>query len=355
MYTEAEIDGLTKRTEGEKLRSLKKDLEDLFAAPPESVITKEYPAPGGDPGDYVSLATYYWRDENSGTYIRRDGYVNPEGEKYDKDKLKRLAYLVYHGILLYFLSKENRYLDLVKKHLYNWFINKPTRMNPHLEYGQFIPGVINGRPEGIIDYAASFSYALNMLNILRQKGLLEEALLTGLGEWHRSFRDWLLESKTGKAEGRAENNHGTYYDITLLSIEQFLGLDDCIASRKDCFARRLKEQIAADYSLPHETSRSRSLSYTIMGLKGLLEEARFLYFHGIDFYPCLKNSVDWFYTKGIVQKESWPYPQVTPFDEGAFLLFRELITGIYGPGYEDIAGYVDPEKVLNKITFYLYY
>jgi hypothetical protein len=235
-------------------------------------------------------------------------------------------------------------------------------MNPHLEYGQFIPGVVNGRAEGIIDYAASFSYALNMLNILRQKGLLEEELLSGLQEWHRSFRDWLLESEIGKTECRAENNHGTYYDITLFSIEQFLDLNNLpgfnkrIESRKEYFVtHRLKEQIAADCSLPHELKRSRSLSYTLMGLKGLLEEARFFYFHGIDLYSRLKGSVDWFYGNGIVQKERWPGAQVTPFDEGTFLLFRELVTAIYGPGYEDIIRYVDPVRVLNKTTLYLYY
>ncbi|GHV36985.1 hypothetical protein AGMMS49546_03490 [Spirochaetia bacterium] len=357
LFTEDEIAGLKKRVGVEKIKSFQNDMDDLFNAPLESVVTKERRAPGSNVHDYVSLATYWWPDKNNkdGPYIRRDGYINPEGTLYDKDKLKRLAYLVYHGSLLYFLTGEDRYLDLVKRHLCNWFINEETRMNPHLEYGQFIPGLANGRSEGIIDYGASFTYALNMIHLLHRIGALEADLLEGLLSWHRSFRTWLLESEIGKKEGSAKNNHGTFYDVALCSIEQFLGMPEEIRMRKDFFiTERIEKQIAADFSLPLELARTRTITYSFMGLKGLLEEAKFLSYQGIDVFPRLKGAVNWLYENAIVHRETWPGPQLTRVDDGIYLVFRELVCGIYGSDYADIGDYVDPGKIYNRVLAYLF-
>ena len=358
LFSLKEIEDLQKQLDPGKLEALKNDMEDLFAQDMESVTTKEIVPSGCSPHDYVSLATYWWPNEETDTgypYIRRDGFVNPEGARYDKDKYKRLAYLVYHGTLLYFLSREDRYLKLVKQHLYHWFINEDTRMNPHLEYGQFIPGTVRGRAEGIIDYGASFSYTLNMIHLLDQKKLLDPDLREGLRDWHSAFRTWLLESAIGRQEQQAENNHGTFYDVTLFGIEQFLGLEESIKARCDSFVKeRIETQIAPDHSLPRETARTRSLSYALMGLKGLLDGAKLLHYQGMDLFPFLKGTVDWFCDKAIVHRASWTYPQVTPFDEGAFLLFRYLLIHIYGPEYDYIARYVDTNSIVNKVIAYLF-
>jgi hypothetical protein len=357
LYSSEEIDALGKRLAPEKLSAFKSDMEDLFDWKLESVASKEKPAPSGDPRDYVSLATYWWPNaETAGglPYIRKDGLVNPEGARYDKDKLKRLAYLAYHGGLLYLLCGEDRYLTLIEKHLRNWFINEETRMNPHLEYGQFIPGMNKGRAEGLIDYGASFSYALNMLRLLKTRKALAADLLEGLDRWHSSFRTWLLESEIGKTERAAKNNHGTFYDISLCVIERFLGMD--ITGRAEFFVReRIEKQIAADCSLPQETARTRSLCYSFMGLKGLLEGAKLFREGGVDLFPRLKASVDWLYKAAIVRREDWPFPQVTPFDEGSYLLFRELVSNVYAGQYRDIADYIDPAKIDNKVLDYLYW
>jgi hypothetical protein len=336
-------------------------MEDLFASPLESVTEKTKSIPGIGAHDYVSLATYYWPDESNpgAPYIRRDGYVNPEGALYDKDKLKRLAYLVYHFSLLYFLTDEQRYLDTVKKHLHNWFVNEQKRMNPHLEYGQFIPGIVKGRAEGLIDYGASFTYALNMLHLLDRRGALDTELKQGLAGWHRDFHRWLLQSEIGKDECSADNNHGTFYDLTLTVIEQFLQTHTLIHNRADSLAQRITEQVAPDFSLPKETARTRSLTYSFMGLKGLLELAQMLERFGTEshtlFYSRLKAPADWLILNAVENRKTWPFPQVTPFDEGSPLVFGELTAGIYGPEYGRIQKYVNPDNINNPVLYYLFY
>ena len=361
LFSESGIANLKTRLSLKNLDAFKGDMEDLFAKPLESVTEKTKPVPDIDRHDYVSLATYFWPDKDNpgGPYVSRDGFVNPEGELYDKDKLKRLAYLSYHGALLYLITDEERYLDLVKKHLYNWFVDTEKRMNPHLEYGQFIPGVVKGRAEGIIDYGAGFTYALNMLHLLDKRGVLGTELKQGLAEWHSDFRRWLMESNIGKAECKAGNNHGTFYELILMAIEQFLGINDAALSHEESLKKRIAEQVAPDYSLPRETARTRSVSYSFMGLKGLLELAQMLERLGTEsssvFYPQLRKTVDWLVDKAIEHRESWPFPQVYPFDEGSLLLFQELATGIYGPEYERIQNYVDPNKIMNPVLYYLFY
>lgn len=358
LFSRGEIEAVKARIGARQLAAYKNDMETLFDAPLESVTSKTKPAPSGCPNDYVSLATYWWADpERSGglPYLRKDGFVNPEGKLYDKDKLKRLAYLVNNGSMLWFLTGEKRYVELIRRHLRNWFINPETRMNPHLEYGQFIPGVCSGRGEGIIDYSASFPYALNMLSLLRTENMLDADTVKGLEDWHRAFRSWLLESPVGIDERSAQNNHGVYYDLALCVIEMFLGMEDEVKKRGEAFGKeRLEKQIAGDFSLPRETGRTRSVNYCLMALKGFLELAKIYRSFGRDWFPGLKGTVDWAYGNLVLGRKNWPHAQVTQIDEGIFLVFREMAVCAYGGKYLNIADFVDREKIAYKVLEYLY-
>jgi hypothetical protein len=52
--------------------------------------------------------------------------------------------------LAYYLSGREPYAAAAAKLLRVFFLNPATRMNPHLEYAQFIPGKNTGREIGII-------------------------------------------------------------------------------------------------------------------------------------------------------------------------------------------------------------
>ena len=73
-----------------------------------SVIYKKKPLEGISKNDYVSLATYYWPNPSTNDglpYISKDGQANPEGDIYDKQNLRKLAFMIYFQCILYYFGR----------------------------------------------------------------------------------------------------------------------------------------------------------------------------------------------------------------------------------------------------------
>src|SRR6202043_2614561 len=117
---------------------------------------------------------------------------------------------------------EERYAAHAAKLLRAWFLDEAPHMNPHLNYGQFIPGVTDGRGIGIID-------TCRLLPVVDSVGLLHGSRAwakggqAGLGRWFRSYLNWLRTSKLGKDEAAGTNNHGTWYDAQVATFALFVG------------------------------------------------------------------------------------------------------------------------------------
>lgn len=356
-FTSEELDEIKQTISESSLKQFIEDMAILFNLPLESVTDKQMVPPSGDIHDYASLATYWWPNpetENGLPYVQRDGEANPDGVNYDKDKLRRLAYLVYHAGLLYFLTEDDKYYQLLKKHLLNWFDNETTRMNPNMNFGQFIPGKSLGRPEGIIDYAANFTFTLQLLTVLHEKSLIDEELTKVLKNWHEEFIIWLDESEIGLKEKASKNNHGTMYDLTRLVIYQFLGKSEKAVDLARSFVEfRINPQIEPDGSLPLETRRTKSKNYTFMGLKGMLDFAKLIEKENINLWDSkIKLSVNWLYDLVFV-KQDWPYQQITQFDDIIYLLFQKCLDYGYPNEYKTLFK-IENLNIINKVPMYLF-
>ena len=107
-----------------------------------TVMDKETIPPSGDKHDYISAGRYWWPDPKNpgGPYIRKDGVVNHEIDKFDRGILALMAKSVKELSVAYFLTSDERYAEKAVLNLRKWFLNPSTKMNPNMNFGQTISG-----------------------------------------------------------------------------------------------------------------------------------------------------------------------------------------------------------------------
>jgi hypothetical protein len=143
------------KTLASPLSRLERDAGKTLGEGPFSIVNKGVTPPSGDKHDYMSQAPYFWADPKSPNglpYIRRDGERNPEINKItDHRSLDDLENSVETLALAYYFNGEEAYATKAVQLLRTFFLDPATRMNPNLEYAQFIPGVNTGRGIGLIE------------------------------------------------------------------------------------------------------------------------------------------------------------------------------------------------------------
>ena len=130
------------------LDRLRQDAEDALKVPPGSVMDKHRNPPSGDQHDYLSQAPYWWPDPQNpkGPYIRHDGRQNPErliGTDYAL--WSRISAAVETLGLAYYFTGNEAYAAHAAQLVRVWFLDPGTRMNPNINYGQYVPGLNEGR------------------------------------------------------------------------------------------------------------------------------------------------------------------------------------------------------------------
>jgi hypothetical protein len=208
-------------------------------------------------------------------YIRRDGEVNPEtrGEFVDTDAKNKLFSNVETLGWAYYFSGEKKYAEKALQLLETWFVSPETRMNPNLNFAQGIPGRMDGRGIGIIDWSG-INKIISPIQILDAHGILPEATKTQLFDWFEEYLDWLLNSEYGRDEDDYFNNHGTWYDVQVVGIQMMLGKIEMAKTRlEQAKTKRIVSQIESDGSQPLELERTKSLGYSTMNLRGFLHLA----------------------------------------------------------------------------------
>ncbi len=280
--------------------------------------------------NYVSLATYYHPNPNTESglpYIQKDGYANPEGEKFDKDKLRKTAYICYYELLLYYLTDNVKYYEDAKKRILTFFVDSKTKMLPNMNHAQMIRGVNMGRGIGIIDFSANFSYTLILLHSLYKMNKIEIKFYDKFKRWLSAYLDWLEYSDIALEERDSKNNHGIMYDFLKLVLYRIFNKKKEIKSLVYSFIdQRLQNSFAEDGSMPLELARTKSISYSLMGFKGIFDFAHLLddydlydlnwYYKKVNFE--IKNGFN-FLLQHLVISEDWKYSQVVTFDKATLV------------------------------------
>jgi hypothetical protein len=177
--------------------------------------------------------------------------------------------------------------------------------------------------------------------------------MVDLKHWMEAFLTWLIESRHGKEEGRRKNNHGTWYDVQLVSLAFFTGkMDVARGVARKAGNKRIASQIEPNGSQWRELSRTRSKIYCVMNLKGLLDLACLVEHAGVDLWGfqtpdgrSLRKTLDWLlpYT---VDEKNWQWAQTGHFDrEGYISLYRRAAIIYQDERYEKVLETLPHEMV----------
>ena len=244
-----------------------------------SVMSKTLTPDSGDKHDYMSFGPYWWPDpkkEDGLPFINRDGEVNPASRDSRSDRLKLFALTDELKILsmAYYLSEDNKYSERGAALINTWFLDKKTRMNPNLNYGQAIPGRTKGRGIGIIE-TRKLDKIVDALILFSGSKEFTDDIIRGTKKWFNDYLTWLLTSKNGQDEAKTKNNHGTWYDFQVAALALYCDRkDDALTIFKRVDSLRIPKQIKEDGSQPHELARTRSFDYSKMNIQGFLQLAR---------------------------------------------------------------------------------
>ncbi len=322
------------------------EADKALQAGPFSVTYKKLTPPSGDKHDYMSIGPYWWPDPakpDGLPYIRKDGQTNPErnNDNTDSTSLSRMGSAVRSLSLGYFFTGKPAYAGHAAKLLRVWFLDPATKMNPHLNYGQAIPGRVEGRDIGIID-TQRLPETLDCAQLLKGSKAWREEDQKQMAQWASDYLQWLQTSKHGQSEAKQPNNHGTFYDVQVAYFALYTGQRELARKvLQEAKTRRIATHIAPDGGQPHELARTRSFSYSLMNLGGLFDLATMGEQFELDLWHfqtndgrSLRRALDYLAPYADPQKK-WPGQQIIDINHGSLLvLLRRGTLGFRDRKYE---------------------
>ncbi|MBF7073663.1 alginate lyase family protein [Glaciecola sp. MH2013] len=338
--------------------SVKEALDRIITAADKALKEKYYSVTSNpeipaskNPHDYFSVGPYWWPDKNKKNglpWIRKDGETNPtfRGPSADNKMFQRLVTATHVLSLAYYFTEEEKYARKASRFISHWFLEPDTKMNPHLNFAQSIPGRVAGRGIGIIEIR-------NLNRILDASVLIQPytdlAFEEQFAEWNTIFLGWLLESANGQDEAKARNNHGTFYDSIVIGLALHLGFKDIAAQVTSLTKQRISSQINKDGKQPHELKRTRPYNYTAFNLVGMTSNARMAEHLNIDLWQQPNNSdqrimkaLD-FAIENLSNEKCWPGKQEKKIE------YYKLVS----PALFIYKAYQDDSEVSSRIDSFL--
>lgn len=299
------------------------ECEALLEIAPDPVVNKSRMPPSGDRQDYLSYAPYRWPDESKVDglpWIPKDGVINPvsRGPDTDHRRLHSMFAAVEKLSFAFYFSGDRRYAAKTVEHLDAWFIAPKSRVNPHVQFAQSIPGLPSGNPAAFIDWRP-FYRVLTAVQLLDQAGIFTPAAKARMDDWLEQYLDYMITSKQGHKTDALPQNHATWYNCQAVGLMIYLGrIDEAKAKVNETKTSRIAAQILPSGQQPKETGRTKSMHYSSMNLWGLANLTYMGRQIGIDLWAF--ESADGrslpqayrYLEPYALREEPWPFRQISP-------------------------------------------
>jgi len=306
-------------------KKIVKEADKRVGKPVITITENENLQASKNPNDYFSIGRYFWPDPSKTDglpWINRDGETNPDAVKAsDEKKLSELIQSVEYLALAYYMTGDEKYGAEAARFLRGFFLDEETKMNPHLNYGQSVPGKATGRGSGLID-TRGFMSLPDVLKLLEKCPAWTVKDRGEMKAWWVQYGEWMQTSKIGLDEKKTKNNHGAAYDVQLAAV--------LVMARKEDEARkvlgeslpvRLDAHITPEGKQPRELARTKSWSYSCFNLKNICKGAVMARSLDIDLWShegeggrgSLKKAM-LFLVPFLKDPESWPEKQITKFE-----------------------------------------
>jgi hypothetical protein len=196
-------------------------------------------------------------------------------------------------------------------------------MLPNLNHAQIRTGIDTGGYSGIID-THQLPQLVDNIGLLRLSKSWKEADEKGIRQWFADYVEWMQTSINGKKESQSKNNHGTYYDMQIVTEALFCG-NTALADKllKTEFAR-IASQVEPDGKQPLELARTLALGYSTFNLTAWSELANAAATRKIDLWNyqtadgrSLKKAIDYLLPY-VVDGKKWEYQQIGPYKTHEF-------------------------------------
>lgn len=323
-----------------------------------SVLDKKVESPSGNRKDYVSTAIYYWPEEGSNPndpWVYKDGKINMKRLKetdhvnyyYMLDAVKRLS-------LAYYFSKEPKYAKKTAELIHLWFTNDSTKMNPHFEYAQGIPGKSTGSPSGIID-TRGIIWIIQALELIEESNTWDKKDNENFKNWIKQLLVWLRTSEFGLKESVSTNNHGTFYDLQVAFFSSYVGEDETARTViEESKKKRIEKQILPDGSQPEELKRASAFIYSVFNLSALFNLALvgdnyniYLWDFKGEMSGSIKDALD-FLINNVLVEDNWNYTGAV--NKENLLRFLYTATDKYGIEYQKYIKMIEADYQKINLT-----
>jgi len=243
-----------------------------------SVTDKAILAPTDNPHDYLSISRYWWPDASKADglpWIRRDGETNPDTQtnKVDRKRIGNMTTAVKELSYAYYFSGDEKYAKKGVNMIKTWFLDPQTRMNPHLEYAQSVPGIDKRRRSGILDGRLIPLYVLDAIEIFSKSSYWNDENQAQMNEWLDAYLTWLTTSKLGKSGAKQSNNHGSWYRFQVTALAWYLGKSNLLETQLQIAKIAMAEQLDKHGAQTHELKRTKSYFYSCFNLNALTRTA----------------------------------------------------------------------------------